>query len=43
MRIRARISVLIVFLSWPTVLVSQEESRDFLDDFIIKTPGQFNG
>jgi hypothetical protein len=43
MRIRALVSVLIVFLSWPTVLVSQEESRDFLDDFIIKTPGQFNG
>ena len=43
MRIRAFISVLIVLLSLPTVLISQEKSPDFLDEFIIKTPGQFNG
>jgi len=43
MRIRAFISVLIALLSWPTVLISQEKSPDFLDEFIIKTPGQFNG
>jgi hypothetical protein len=43
MRMRALISVLIIFLSWPAARASQEESRDFLDEFIIRTPGQFNG
>src|SRR4030067_2154862 len=43
MRIRAFISVLIVLLSWPNVPIPQQKSRDFLDEFIIKTPGQFNG
>jgi len=43
MRIRAYIPVLVVLLSWPTVLTSQEKGRDFLDEFVIETPGQFNG
>ena len=43
MRIRAYIPVLVVLLSWPTILISQEKSRDFLDEFVIKNPGQFNG
>jgi hypothetical protein len=36
-------SILIALLSWPTALIPQQETRDFLDEFIIKTPGQFNG
>jgi hypothetical protein len=43
MRIRGIISIFIILLSFLTSLISQEKSRDFLDDFIIKTPGQFNG
>jgi hypothetical protein len=43
MRIRAFVSVLIALLCGPKAFVSQEKSRDFLDEFIIKTPGQFNG
>jgi hypothetical protein len=49
MRIRAVVSAFITLLCWPNDFVSQEKSRDFLDEFIIldaftiKTPGQFNG
>src|SRR4030043_1937774 len=43
MRIRVYIPVLVVLLFWSTVLTSQENGRDFLDEFVIKTPGQFNG
>jgi len=43
MRIRACIPILIILLSGPTILTSQEKGGDFLDEFIIKTPGQFNG
>jgi hypothetical protein len=34
---------MIVLLCWPTSLISQEKDHNFLDDFIIQTPGQFNG
>ena len=43
MRIRANIPLLVVLLSWPLVLTPQEKGGDFLDEFNIKTPGQFNG
>ena len=43
MRIRSRIPVLMGLLCFPIFLGSQEKGRDILEEFIIKTPGQFNG
>lgn len=43
MRVRTGIPILIMLLCSPNVLISQEKGHDFLDGFIIKTPGQFNG
>ncbi len=43
MRFRVLLPIFIIFLSWPTVRNAPQKSFDFLDEFIIKTPGQFNG
>ncbi len=43
MRFRLFISILLIFLSRPAVQDSQQRTCNFLDEFIIKTPGQFSG
>jgi len=43
MRLRVFVPILIILLSWTTAQNPQQKSSDFLDGFIIKTPGQFNG
>ena len=43
MRIRSGVALLIGLLFAPVILCCQEEGRDFLEEFIIRTPGQFNG
>ncbi|MFZ2053027.1 MAG: carboxypeptidase-like regulatory domain-containing protein [Candidatus Aminicenantales bacterium] len=43
MRLRVFVPVLIILLSWTTVQNPRQETLDFLDEFIIKTPGRFNG
>ncbi|MGB7294441.1 MAG: hypothetical protein WBC70_02545 [Candidatus Aminicenantales bacterium] len=43
MRLRVLLPVLIIFLSGPTVRSPRQESLDYLDEFILKTPGQFAG
>ncbi len=43
MRKRVCLAFSIVLLGWPMAMTSQENDPDFLDQFIIKSSGQFSG